>query len=96
MLANKPTGSLLEPLRLLATNLCPSNSLCYPTRLPGPSPLRSNKPARFLPPLAAPAALLPPHRPPGPHPPPLAAPAASLPPQRPPGPRQPSLAAPAT
>jgi hypothetical protein len=42
MLANKPTGSLLEPLRPLATNLCPSNSLCYPTRLPGPSPLVSD------------------------------------------------------
>ncbi|PLW19866.1 hypothetical protein PCANC_09241 [Puccinia coronata f. sp. avenae] len=42
MLANKPTGSLLEPLRPLATNLCPFNSLCYPTRLPGPSPLVSD------------------------------------------------------
>ncbi|PLW21367.1 hypothetical protein PCANC_03854 [Puccinia coronata f. sp. avenae] len=128
MLANKPTGSLLEPLRPLATNLCPSNSLCYPTRLPGPSPLVSDtstlheptslllsatttylpasdptSPPAFYPPwlpppprslptgpqdlvgrprrlapsppaprtsLAAPAALLPPHRPPGPRPPP--------------------------
>ncbi|PLW36292.1 hypothetical protein PCASD_15929 [Puccinia coronata f. sp. avenae] len=42
MLANKPTGSLLEPLRPLATNLCPSNSLCYPTRLPGPLRLVSH------------------------------------------------------
>ncbi|PLW14620.1 hypothetical protein PCANC_02559 [Puccinia coronata f. sp. avenae] len=127
MLANKPTGSLLEPLRPLATNLCPSNSLCYPTRLPGPSPLVSDtstlhEPTSLL--LSATTTYLPASDPtsppafypPWPPPPPrslptgpqdlvgrprrlapsppaprtsLAAPAASLPPHRPPGPRPP-------